>query len=93
MHDGNVLVPIPSHLLNKSQILIDAMSSVDDTSGSKDFTLPAPKEWLQAWMACYGSEEERLGRANIKDLVNCLLVSFFFLKTAYRNSLDRLHRA
>jgi hypothetical protein len=74
MHLDNTRVNIPSHLVNKSQLLRDAMASDDDTSISRDFTLPAPKEWLQAWMACYGSKEERLKSVHIQDLVYCLLV-------------------
>jgi hypothetical protein len=76
MHLDDVRVNIPSDLVNKSQVLMDAMSCVDDSSSTGDLTLPAPKEWLQAWLACYGSEQERLRCADMKDLVNCLLVRF-----------------
>jgi hypothetical protein len=76
MHLGDGPVHIPSHLLNSSQVLQDALLSLDDSSGTGDFTLPAPQDWLQAWMACYGSEEERLSSVDIQDLVNCLLVRF-----------------
>jgi hypothetical protein len=76
MHLDNDRISIPSRLVNQSQILLDAMSCVDDSSITGDLTLPAPKEWLQAWMACYGSEEERLRCADTEDLINCLLVRF-----------------
>jgi hypothetical protein len=86
VHDGAVwlhldCVPalIPSQLVNKSQILMDAMSSEDALPASKHFTLDAPKEWLQAWLACYvyGGEEDRLRCADVKELVNCLLVPLY----------------
>jgi hypothetical protein len=76
MHLDNVRVHIPSHLLSKSQLLTDALSSTEDSSG-REMTLPAPKEWLHAWISRYGSEEERPRCANVKDLVHCLLVRFF----------------
>jgi hypothetical protein len=46
MHVGDVPVLIPSHLLNKSQLLVDALSSIDDSSVANHFTLAAPQEWL-----------------------------------------------
>jgi hypothetical protein len=90
MHLDNLCILIPSHLLNKSQILIDALSSVNDFSVAKNFTLAAPKEWLQDWMACYGSEEERLKCAGVKDLVNCLLVRIHLLECSCRRAKSRL---
>jgi hypothetical protein len=74
LHLDSVPTHIPSHLVNKSQILMNAISSVDDSSLTKYFTLDAPKEWLQAWVACYGGEESRFWCADVKDLVSCLLV-------------------
>jgi hypothetical protein len=82
LHLDEVRVNIPSHLVNQSQVLMDTMSCVDDSSITGDLTLPAPKERLQAWMACYGSEEERLRCASTEDLVNCLLVRFNFKSIA-----------
>jgi hypothetical protein len=90
IHVDNVRVHIPSHLLNKSQILIDALSSVDDSSVATFFTLAAATEWLQAWIACYGSEEERLGCADTKDLVNCLLVRNMLHECTCRRAQSRL---
>jgi hypothetical protein len=90
MHLDNLRIYIPSHLLNKSQILIDALSSMDDNSVAKYFTLAAPKEWLQDWMACYGGEEERLECAGVKDLVNCLLVRIHLLECSCRRAKSRL---
>jgi hypothetical protein len=78
MHLDDVRVNIPSRLVNQSQVFMDAMSCVDASSITGDLTLGAPKEWLQAWMACYGSEEERLRCADTESLVNCLLVRFSF---------------
>jgi hypothetical protein len=86
IHLDNVRVHIPSHILNKSQILIDALSSVDDSSVAKNLTLAAPEEWLQVWVACYGGEEERLRCAGIKDLVNCLLVRIHLLECSCRRA-------
>jgi hypothetical protein len=62
--------------MNKSQILMDALG-VMDPSVKRKVTLPAPKEWLQAWADCYCSEEDRMSREKIKDLVHCLLVRSF----------------
>jgi hypothetical protein len=76
MHLDDGPVHIPPHLLNSSQVLQDALSSLDDSSVTGEFTLPAPQEWLKAWIACYvsGSEEVRLSSADMKDLVNFVLV-------------------
>jgi hypothetical protein len=82
MHVDDVRVNIPSRLVNRSQVLMDAMSCVDDSSVYGDLTLPAPKEWLQAWIACYGREEERLRCADTEGLVNCLLVRVSFKSIA-----------
>jgi hypothetical protein len=76
MHINDVRVNIPSDLVNESQVLLDATSCVDDFCSTGDLTLPAPKEWLQAWVACYGGDRERLRCADIKEVVNCLLVRF-----------------
>jgi hypothetical protein len=82
MHLDDVPVLIPPNLVYKSQLLIDALSSVDDSSVSRDFTLAAPKDWFQAWLACYSGEEERRRHADTTDLVNCLLVSLCYLSVA-----------
>jgi hypothetical protein len=86
MHLDNTRVLIPSHLLNGSELLVNALSSVDECSGTNEFTLPAPKEWLQAWMACYGGEEELLRCAGTTDLVNCLLVCFQLVECILQRS-------
>jgi hypothetical protein len=70
----NVSVHIPAQLLNKSQLLIDALSAVDDSFVNKEFTFSAPKGRLQAWMSRYGSKRKRRRCVDIEDLVNCLLV-------------------
>jgi hypothetical protein len=89
VHDGavwmdldNLPVHIPPNLVNRSHLLKDALSSVDDSSVSREFTLTAPKKWLEAWLACYSSGEERLRHADTEDLVHCLLVSFKSLSSA-----------
>jgi hypothetical protein len=78
MHLDAVRVHIPSHLLNESKVLLDALSSVCDTSLLSEFTLEAPTEWLQAWVACYGGEAEPQASAEIEVLVNCLKVRIWY---------------
>jgi hypothetical protein len=70
-------VQIPSRLLNKSQVLMDAMVSGGDPSSTRDFTLAAPTEWLQAWVVYCCGDKQRLGRADTEELVHCLMVCFF----------------
>jgi hypothetical protein len=83
VHDGAVCVQldngrvdIPSHLWSQSRILVDAVSSVTDSSVTEDFTLEVPKAWLQAWVDCYGNKTAYLACSSIHNLVNCLLVCF-----------------
>jgi hypothetical protein len=75
MHLDNRSLKIPSQLLSKSQIFMDALS-VAHPSVTRKVTLPAPKEWLRAWVMCYCNEEANLRPDNIQDLINCLLVCF-----------------
>jgi hypothetical protein len=75
MHLDNGSLKIPSRLLSKSQILMDALS-VAHPSVTRKVTVAAPKKWLQAWVVCYCNEKESLSCDNIKDLVHCLLVCF-----------------
>jgi hypothetical protein len=82
MHLDNGSLKIPSHLLYKSQILIDALS-VTHNAATRKVTVAAPKEWLQAWVVCYCNEDESLSCDNIKDLVNCLLVCFSLWKAGF----------
>jgi hypothetical protein len=73
-------VRVPPHVLNQSQVFMDAMPSDDDHSIARDFTLAAPNEWLQVWSLCCCSDEQRLNCASTRDLVTCLLArSCFFL--------------
>jgi hypothetical protein len=81
VHDGALYinldavgVHIPSHLLNESKVLLDALSFVCDSSLISEFTLDAQKEWLQAWVACYVREAKPPSSAEIEVLVNCLKV-------------------
>jgi hypothetical protein len=67
-------VRIPSHLLQKSQVLMNALSSVVDRPTAIRFNLGVPKEWLQAWEAHCCRKEPRLSNARIQDLVHCLMV-------------------
>jgi hypothetical protein len=76
VHIDSVQVHIPSRLLRKSQILMDALASVRDSSVTRRFTLAAPTEWLKAWVACFVSEEAYLSDADSKVLVSCLIVCF-----------------
>jgi hypothetical protein len=85
MHLDNASVKIPPKLVNKSQILMDGLSVTSPSIAGK-VTLPAPKEWLQAWAACYCNGEEILSCEDIKDLVNCLFVCFLRLdRSSYRD--------
>jgi hypothetical protein len=79
IHLDNVSVKIPPHLLEKSEVLTDALS-VAEPSLTRSVTLSAPNDWLQAWVACYCNEEEGLSGKDISDLVHCLLVWFLRLK-------------
>jgi hypothetical protein len=72
----DVRVNIPSHLLESSKMLMCLLSSVDDLSIARNIALPAPKEWLKAWVACFCSEKKLLRKSVIRDVVNCLLVCF-----------------
>jgi hypothetical protein len=83
MHLDNGSQKIPSQLLNKSQILMDALS-VAHPSVTRKVTVGAPKEWLEAWVACYCNEEKSLSCNNTKDLMNCLLVCFFLMLACVR---------
>jgi hypothetical protein len=75
-------VEIPPDILSKSKVLMDAVLSEADDSIARDFTLAAPKEWLQAWVACYCGGEQRLSCADTGDLINCLLVCSYFWPAA-----------
>jgi hypothetical protein len=79
MHLDNVTVKVPPQLVERSQVLLDALS-VTDPSVTRKVTVPAPREWLQAWAVCYCNEEESLSCKDIKSLVSCLLVCFLCLK-------------
>jgi hypothetical protein len=73
MHVDDERIIIPSYLLTKSPLLVDALSAVESAVNG-EFTLPAPKEWLQAWIASYGNKRKRCRCEDIEELVNCLLV-------------------
>jgi hypothetical protein len=79
MHLDNVTVKVPPTLVKRSQVLLDALS-MTDPSVTRKVTVPAPKEWLQAWAVCYCNEEESMSCKDIKCLVSCLLVCFLCLK-------------
>jgi hypothetical protein len=74
MYLDNDCVDIPSHLWSKSALFMDTVSSVSDSLGPQDFTLAAPRAWLQAWVNYYAKKEHALADASIENLVNCLLV-------------------
>jgi hypothetical protein len=76
MHLDNVTVHIPSHLVKKSKVLMDALSSVCESSVTSGFTLDVPIEWMQAWVACCVHEEQQLGCEDSEILLNCVLVCF-----------------
>jgi hypothetical protein len=75
IHLDNVSVKIPPQLLERSEVLTDALS-VAEPSVTRKVTLAAPKEWLQAWVACYCNKEEDFSEQDNRDLVHCLLVCF-----------------
>jgi hypothetical protein len=77
MHLDDVPMKIPPSLLDKSKTFTEALSSVADPSIATEFTVAAPKEWLRAWVALYGSEEEPISKLDVEDLLNCLLVRSF----------------
>jgi hypothetical protein len=79
MHLDDVSVEIPQQLLDKSEVLMDALS-VAEPSVERNVTLAAPKEWLRAWVGCFCNEGESLSGKDISDLVNCLLVCFLRLE-------------
>jgi hypothetical protein len=74
MHLDDGCVNIPAHVLTKSRFVSDILSSGPDLCVTSDFIVPAPEQWLQAWVARYVSEEGRLGCADNTDLMNCLMV-------------------
>jgi hypothetical protein len=74
MHLDNGCVNIPAQLLTKSRFLSEVLASFPDLSVTSDFIVPAPEQWLQAWVARYVSEEGRLGCDDSTDLINCLMV-------------------
>jgi hypothetical protein len=73
MHLDNVSVEIRPQLLEKSPILMNALSAAHPSLARK-VTVAAPREWLQSWAACYCNEEQSLSNVDVKDLVKCLLV-------------------
>jgi hypothetical protein len=77
MHLDDGCVKIPAHVLTKSRFLSDALLSVSDVLVTSDFVVPAPEQWLRAWVAGYVSDEGRLECVDSTDLINCLKVCFF----------------
>jgi hypothetical protein len=75
IHLGSESVEIPPHVLNQSQVLLDALS-VADPSIRRKVALSAPQEWLQAWVSCFCNEDENLGSKDTQELLHCLLVCF-----------------
>jgi hypothetical protein len=78
MHLDNASVQIPPQLIDKSRILMDALS-VADPSCIRKVTLAAPREWLQEWVRCYCNDEESLVDKKTNSLVSCLLVCSLWL--------------
>jgi hypothetical protein len=68
---------IPLLIWNQSQVLVHALASGCDSSAVKSFTLVAPIEWLEAWVACFVTEKQSLASADSVSLVRCLMVRFF----------------
>jgi hypothetical protein len=78
MHFEDLHVSIQSHILNESKLLMDVQSSTWSSAATKGFTLVAPNEWLQSWVACFVTEEETFGCLDRQFLVNCLMVRTAF---------------
>jgi hypothetical protein len=74
MYLDDVRVHIPSHLLKESNMVLNILLSMSDSPSTREFTLAAPTEWLQSWVACYVQKVEHLGDADTEVLVNCLKV-------------------
>jgi hypothetical protein len=70
---------------------------VDDHSNANKFTLAVPKEWVNAWVVRYGSEDDHLSNADIGDTLICFLVCYFpvivnlalVIDCSYSDCLDR----
>jgi hypothetical protein len=88
IHMDSVSVKVPEQLMNRSEVLIDAVS-VGDASVARTITLAIPKEWLQAWVGCYCTEEESLKGKDINVLVNCLLVCSLCLDRSFHRDQNR----
>jgi hypothetical protein len=82
MHLHDTSVSIPAHLVNESQLLMNILSSVADTSITTHFSLAAPMEWLEVWASCFCSGKKNLCFANLRDLVRCVLVCFCYHNVA-----------
>jgi hypothetical protein len=81
MHLDNVSVKIPPQLLEKSPVLMNALS-VAHPSVARKVTVAALREWMQSWVVCYCNEKRSLSGVDIKDLVNCLLVCLLLWSVA-----------
>jgi hypothetical protein len=88
IHLDNVSVNIPQRLLSKSEVFMDAISVVE-RSVTREITLAAPREWLQAWVLRYCNEEDSLKDNDIEVLVNCLLVCFLRLERSFHRHQNR----
>jgi hypothetical protein len=64
MHLRDVRTDIPSHLLMESRIVADVLSSMSDSPLTRNFTLTAPTESLEAWVSCYVRKVELLDEAD-----------------------------
>jgi hypothetical protein len=75
MQLDNMSVKIPPQFLDKSPILMNAMS-VAQPSVTQTVSLAAPIDWLEAWVLCFCDEEENFSCQDVQVLVDCLLVCF-----------------
>jgi hypothetical protein len=88
MQLDKVSVKIPPQFLDKSPLLMNAMS-VAQPSVTQTVSLAAPTDWLEAWVLCFCDEEENLSLKNIQVLVDCLLVFFLPLQRISHGAASR----
>jgi hypothetical protein len=91
MQLDNVNVKIPQQFLDKSPLLMNALT-VAQPSVTQTVSLAAPADWLDAWVLCFCDEEENLSCQDIQVLVDCLLVCFLLLQRICHEAASRFCR-
>jgi hypothetical protein len=88
MQVDNASVKIPPQFLDKSPLLMNAMS-VAQPSITQTVSLAAPTDWIEAWVLCFCDAEENLSCQDIQVLVDCLLVCFLLLQRIFHGPASR----